>query len=112
MSRRLAFLAICALAIVACGGPVGEKFDDIDAILGSKHWSDWVLVGRFGPEGPFRVVDVQRCDVSEPCRFVHEGQSHTYEGFTHYALVVLKLESRDGAVSHVVLRSRVKDYSK
>ena len=111
--RSLARLfALLVLAVTACGGPIGERFADVDALAMSTRWNGWVVVGRFGPQGPFRVVDVKRCAVSEPCSFAHQGQGHTYEGFTHYALVVLRLEGAGGAVSHLVLRSRERDYSK
>lgn len=110
MSRSVARLlpALLLLLVVACSGPIGEKFADVDAIAMSETWKEWVVVGRFGPKGPFRVADVKRCEVDEPCTFSHDGTGHTYDNFRHYKLTVLRLEGPHGEVSHVVLRSREK----
>ena len=72
----------------------------------SNTWEDWVVVGRFGPSGPFTLVDIKECDWSEACSFSHEGQGHTYDKFYDFKLTVLRLEGPNGEVSHVVLRSR------
>lgn len=98
----LIFLAF----IVGCSGPIGEEFKDVDAIGLSETWRDWVVVGRFGPKGPFELVDMRTCDISEPCSFSHEGQGHSYNNFHGFKITVLRLEGPEGDVSHVVLRSR------
>ena len=67
-------------------------------------------VGRFGPSGPFRLVEFNECDWSEPCSFSHDGQGHTYNKFYGYKLTILRLESGNGEVSHVVLRSKQKQF--
>ncbi len=101
---------LAVLTAVACSGPVGEKFRDVDSIGMSETWNDWVVVGRFGPSGPFRLVEFKECDWSEPCSFSHDGQGHTYNKFYGYKLTVLRLESGNGEVSHVVLRSKEKQF--
>ena len=40
----------------------------------------------------------------------HYAQGHTYNKFYGYKLTVLRLESGNGEVSHVVLRSKEKQY--
>jgi len=92
--------------IMGCSGPIGEEFRDVDSIGFSETWRDWVVVGRFGPRGPFKLVDMKTCDVSEPCSFSHEGQGHTYNNFYGFKITVLRLEGPGETVSHVVLRSR------
>ncbi len=104
VSCRVLFLATAML--VCCSSPIGEDFEDFDAIAFSETWRDWVIVGRFGPDGPFEVAAVKSCAVGEPCSFSHKGQGHTYSIFYGYKLTILRLESDAGAVSHVVLRSK------
>ena len=99
------YIAIFACALSACS-PIGEKFADVDAIGMSDTWEDWVVVGRFGPKGPFTLVDMKECNWSQPCNFSHEGQGHTYEKFDDFKLTILRLEGPQGQVSHVVLRSK------
>jgi hypothetical protein len=101
-------LALLLLFLTACSGPIGEQFADVDSIGMSETWRDWVIVGRFGPSGPFALVDVKSCEVDEPCSFSHDGQGHTYNQFYGYKLTVLRLENSQGQVSHVVLRSKQK----
>ena len=101
-------IAILPLLFAGCGGPIGESFEDVDAIGMSETWAEWVVVGSFGPKGPFKLVDIKECDYSEPCSFSHEGQGHTYTNFLDYKLTILQLENSDGQVSHVVLRSEDK----
>lgn len=103
-------LIVAIAVITACSGPIGEQFADVDSIGVSGTWRDWVVVGQFGPAGPFRLTGISECDYSEPCTFSHDGQDHSYEGFYGYKLTILRLESPDGAVSHVVLRSKSKQY--
>lgn len=99
---------ILTAALLSGCGPLGEDFTDVDAIAMSETWQDWVVVGRFGPKGPFELVDFKECEVSEPCSFSHDGQGHTYNKFYGYKLTVLRLEGPQGEVSHVVLRSKDK----
>ncbi len=108
MRRTVCTLAV--FAVVACSGPIGEEFRDVDSIGMSETWKDWVVVGRFGPKGPFELVEFKECDYSEPCSFSHEAQGHTYNKFYGYKLTILRLESPNAEVSHVVLRSREKQY--
>ena len=98
------------LTVAACSGPIGEKFRDVDSIGMSDTWNDWVVVGRFGPSGPFKLVEFKECDWSEACSFSHDGQGHTYNKFYGYKLTILRLESGNGEVSHVVLRSKEKQF--
>ena len=107
--RHIALVTTLAV-IVACSGPVGEDFRDVDSIGMSETWRDWVVVGRFGPQGPFELVEYKVCDYSEPCNFSHNGQGHTYDKFYGYKLAVLRLENGNREVSHVVLRSKDKQY--
>jgi hypothetical protein len=99
-----------AVIISGCSDPIGEEFQDVDAIGMSRTWDDWVIVGRFGPNGPFELTDFKECDYSEPCSFSHDGMGHTYDDFHGFKLTILRLESTNGEVSHVVLRSREKQY--
>jgi hypothetical protein len=108
---RLVAIVIALSCISACSGPIGEKFQDVNSIGMSKTWDDWVIVGRFGPNGPFELVEFKECEYSEPCSFSHDGTSHTYDKFYGYKLTILRLESDDGEVSHVVLRGKEKQYS-
>ncbi|MDH3378670.1 MAG: hypothetical protein OEQ39_17240 [Gammaproteobacteria bacterium] len=101
-------IAILMLSLTGCSDPIGEHFSDVDAIGMSETWRDWVIVGRFGPSGPFTLVDFKSCEVDEPCNFSHNGQGHTYDEFYGYKLTVLRLEDSEGQVSHVVLRSKQK----
>lgn len=107
---RSIFCLLISITISACSGPIGEKFQDVDSIALSETWDDWVVVGRFGPNGPFKVVNIKECEYSEPCSFSHDGQGHTYSNFLGYKLTILRLESPNGEVSHVVLRSENKEY--
>lgn len=104
------FVVLAAIGIAACSNPIGEKFKDVDSIGMSETWKDWVVVGRFGPSGPFELVDYKECGYNEPCSFSHDGQGQTYDKFHGYKLTILRLESGNGEVSHVVLRSREKQY--
>ncbi len=99
---------LLVLLMSGCSNPIGKEFQDVDAIESSETWQDWVVVGEFGPTGPFTLVDIKSCDVSEPCSFSHDSQSHTYDKFYGFKLIVLKLQSPQGPISHVVLRSRQK----
>ncbi len=110
MTMRRFLFTLTVIAIVGCSGPIGEDFRDVDTIGMSETWKDWLVVGRFGPEGPFELVDFKQCEYSEPCSFSHDGQAHTYNKFYGYKLTVLRLESPNGEVSHVVLRSKEKQY--
>ena len=110
MTMRRFLFTLTVIAIVGCSGPIGEDFRDVDTISMSETWKDWLVVGRFGPEGPFELVDFKQCEYSEPCSFSHDGQGHTYNKFYGYKLTVLRLESPNGEVSHVVLRSKEKQY--
>ena len=101
-------LVLLSVLIAGCSGPIGEEFEDVDAIGLSETWQDWVVVGRFGPKGPFELVEIKTCDVNAPCSFSHQGQAHTYNKFYGFKITVLRLESPEGMVSHVVLRSKQK----
>lgn len=107
--QRFLFV-LTVLAAAGCSSPIGEDFRDVDSIGMSETWKDWVVVGRFGPTGPFELVEFKECDYSEPCNFSHDGQGHTYDKFHGYKLTILRLESANAEVSHVVLRSREKQY--
>jgi len=104
------FHILAVLAVIGCSSPIGEDFRDVDSIGMSETWKEWIVVGRFGPMGPFELVEVKECEFSEPCNFSHNGQGHTYNEFYGYKLTVLRLESPNGEVSHVVLRSKEKQY--
>ena len=108
MRNYFCFLAV--FAVVGCSNPIGEEFRDVDSIGMSETWKDWIVVGRFGPTGPFELVEFKECEYSEPCSFSHNGQGHTYNKFYGYKLTVLRLESPNREVSHVVLRSKKKQY--
>lgn len=110
MIMRRLVCTFAVFAVVGCSGPIGEEFRDVDSIGMSETWKEWVVVGRFGPEGPFELVEFKECGYSEPCSFSHEGQGHTYNKFYGYKLTILRLESSNAEVSHVVLRSREKQY--
>lgn len=101
-------LFLILLPITGFSNPVGEEFADVDAITISNSWNDWVVVGRFGPEGPFHLVDFKSCDHNKACSFSHNGQGQTYSGFDGYQLTVLRLENVLGEVTHVVLRSKLR----
>ncbi len=107
---RIYLSILTLLAVVGCSNPIGEDFRDVDSIGMSESWKDWVVVGRFGPEGPFELVEFKECDWSEACNFSHAGTGHTYNKFYGYKLTILRLESGNGEVSHVVLRSKEKQY--
>jgi len=107
---RIYLSILTLLAVVGCSNPIGEDFRDVDSIGMSETWKDWVVVGRFGPEGPFELVEFKECDWSEACNFSHTGTGHTYNKFYGYKLTILRLESGNGEVSHVVLRSKEKQY--
>ena len=104
-TRKRLPLVLLLVFLTACDTRVGEVFRDVDSIGLSETWRGWVVIGRFGPQGPFKVVDVKSCGVSEPCSFSHAGQGHTYDKFHGYKITILRLEGPQGAISHVVLRS-------
>ena len=104
--RKVALLTLC-FCLSSCS-PVGDQYADVDAIGMSDAWRDWIILGRFGGEGPYRLADIKYCEVNEPCNFSHLGQAHTYEGFDDFKIAVLRLEDAEGGVSHVVLRSSEK----
>lgn len=110
IATRAVLFNLLIFSLVGCSDPVGEDFQDVDSIGMSETWKDWVVVGRFGPTGPFELVDFKECDYSEPCSFSHNGQGHTYSEFYGYKLTVLRLESPNGEESHVVLRGKEKQY--
>ena len=78
--RTLTILLLLLLA--GCFSPEGETFKDVDAIAMSDTWEDWVVVGRFGPTGPFTLTDFKSCDFGEPCSFSHNGQGHYVQQFS------------------------------
>ena len=104
---RILVLSGLTLVSTACG-PIGDRYVDVDAIGMSKSWEEWIVLGRFGKQGPFKLMDVKYCEVGKPCNFSHHGQGHTYDGFEDFRLAVLRLESADGEISHVILRSNEK----
>ncbi len=99
-------LLIVFLVCFSCTNPVGEQFEDFGGVVLSKNWSDWVIVGRFGAGGPFKVTDITACDINMPCSFIHNGQKHTYGQFYGYRITILRLEDALGAENHLVLRSK------
>ncbi len=101
---------LAVFAVIACSTPIGEDFRDVDSIGMSETWKEWVVVGKFGPKGPFELVEFKECESSEPCSFSHNGQAHTYNQFYGYKLTILRLEGPNGEASHVVLRSKEKQY--
>ena len=101
-------LLLTFLTVSSCSTPIGNEYQDVDDLALAKEWSDWVVVGSFGPEGPFTLVDSKLCDANVPCNFSHDGQGHTYDGFDDFELMVLRLESTDGTSSHIVLRGAEK----
>lgn len=107
---RIVFCILAPITVAGCTNPIGEEFRDVDSIGMSETWKDWVVVGRFGPKGPFALVEYKECDYSEPCNFSHDSQGHTYDKFYGYKMTILRLESSNGEVSHVVLRSKQKQY--
>lgn len=96
--------------LIGCASLIGEQFRDVDSITLSKAWREWVIVGSFGPTGPFELKEFKTCAFDEPCSFLHNSQSHVYDHFDGYKLTVLVLENSDGEVSHVVLRSKLNRY--
>ena len=104
---RLFALGI-AFLVAGCSNPVGNDYTDIDALALSAEWSEWVVVGKFGPKGPFTLTETKFCEANVPCSFSHNGQGHTYDGFTDFEMMVLRLESESGEVSHLVLRGEQK----
>lgn len=89
----------------SCSDPIGNTYEDVDALAFAPEWKEWVVVGSFGPKGPFTLIDTKLCETNIPCSFSHDGQGHTYDGFDDFELMVLRLESGEGLVSHIVLRS-------
>ena len=104
--RAIAWFVLALLA--SCSGPIGNSYPDVDALVMAPEWQDWVVVGAFGPKGPFTLVETQLCEANAPCNFSHIGQGHVYQGFDDFELMVLRLESADGDVSHIVLRGKEK----
>jgi len=100
---RVMLFLLCA-SVSACSNPIGNAYRDIDALALADEWDDWVVVGSFGPEGPFTLTDSKLCSANIACDFSHNGQGHTYDGFVDFELMVLRLESPQGEVSHIVLR--------
>ena len=105
--RKIALPLVLSL-LAACSDPVGNHYRDVDALAIATEWRDWVVVGTFGPDGPFELTNMAHCEANVPCSFAHAGQGHTYDGFDDFEMMVLRLESPDGDVSHVVLRGRDK----
>ncbi|MCB1743968.1 MAG: hypothetical protein KDK91_26575 [Gammaproteobacteria bacterium] len=101
---RWLLLTIPLMVLIACGND-GERYQSFADFMSSPDWGDWQLVGRFGPDGPFELVEVTECEPSAPCRFEHEGQSHIYERFEGYRLAVLTLKGDGGRLSRIVLRT-------
>ena len=107
-SDKISHAVYFVLIIAIAGGcsPIGEKYVDVDDITLSSSWQEWVVVGRFGASGPFELVDIKYCEVSESCGFSHQGQSHSYDKFHGFELTVLRLQGTQNEVAHVVLRSK------
>lgn len=97
-----------SIAILGCSSPIGNEYKNVDSIVLASEWADWVIVGSFGPPGPFELVEVVHCEVNEPCSWSYKGQSHTYNKFYDYQLAVLRLQPVQGDLAHVVLRSATK----
>lgn len=103
--RRLTYAVFGLVLAAACSDPVGTQYRDLDDLATAEEWQDWVVVGSFGPPGPFMLVNAQFCPANSPCNFSHNRQAHTYDGFDGFELMVLRLEHAQGGVSHVVMRS-------
>ncbi len=54
---RIVSYILALISLVGCLNPIGEEFRDVDSIGMSETWNEWVVVGRFGPKGPFTLVD-------------------------------------------------------
>lgn len=105
---RFSVPIVLVLFSLSCSSPIGNTYKDIDALALAPEWEEWVVVGSFGPKGPFTLTDTKLCDANVPCSFSQDGQGHTYDGFDDFELMVLRLESSEGVVSHVVLRGEHK----
>ena len=105
---KLRLLLSLVFVLSACSDPVGNSYKDVDALAIAPEWEDWVVVGTFGPKGPFTLMDTKHCEANIACSFSHKGQGHTYDGFDDFELMVLRLESSEGAVSHIVMRGEHK----
>ena len=71
---RKYFHLLAVLAVIGCSNPIGEDFRDFDSIGMSETWKEWIVVGSFGPTGPFELVEFKECEYIEPCNFSHGGQ--------------------------------------
>ncbi len=108
LNRRTGWAAALLCLAAACADPVGNEYRDIDHLAMAEEWRDWVVVGSFGPKGPFTLVSTKLCPANQPCNFSHNRQGHTYDGFTDFELMVLRLESPQAEISHVILRGAQK----
>ena len=108
MFFRVSVLVVAALLVIACTGGRSQTFDDFIALEASDTYADWVVMGRFGPDGPFEVAAEIDFDLGEDATFTHVGTPHKYPLIPGYRFKVLKLRGKDGSESTVVLRSREK----
>ena len=77
--KRYAFGFLMALVLTGCGGAVGTELESFTAI--ETQFDDWVVMGKFGPDGPFQVLFVSSRES------ISEIQNSTVHAFSVFALV-------------------------
>ena len=100
--RGYAFGFLMALALTGCGNAVGTELESFAAI--DSTFDGWVVMGKFGPDGPFVVTEQIDFEMGESCRFEHGGTPHKYMAMPGLAYRVLKLDG-EGKESTILLRS-------
>ena len=100
--RRYAFGFLMALLLPGCGDAVGTELESFAAI--ESTYADWVIMGKFGPDGPFEVTEQIDYEMGASCKFEHRGSAHKYSAMPGYAYRLLKLDG-GGKESTVLLRT-------
>ena len=93
---------LMALALTGCGNAVGTELESFAAI--DSTFDGWVVMGKFGPDGPFVVTEQIDYEMGTACRFEHRGTPHQYSAMEGYAYRVLRLDA-GGKESTVLLRT-------
>jgi hypothetical protein len=102
-SRRIRIAALAlAGTMTACGAPLeGRRFADEQQFVAAT--AEWVIIGRFDPQWPARILQVD--EGQHAIAFRHDGTPREYNGFAGYAMRAVHLE-HEGGRGVIVLRSR------
>jgi len=89
-----------------------KVFNNESGIIENKRYNDFIILGRFGTKGPYRIRREESFDVDKSCHFMHGGTPHSYPAILGYRFIVLKMTGLDGKEGTIVLRTKEKEERK